>query len=151
MRRSLAVTVLALMALCATALAAGYGTGTFKGKVRGSGGRHSTNVTVKVLPGRARIKRIGLDLECGTDPDLPARVRVRGRGPYERVKEGLAGGGAVAKLKRTVEVGGDPYKVTGDVYLGIEANLVRGAVFANLRRGNSIVCTDATGTFTAHR
>ncbi len=146
------VALLASLATCAVALGAGYGTGTFKGQVKADfGDRSKTRVVVKVIPGKARVKKVVLDLNCGSDPSLPARVKVGASGPYTRVKPGPAGGGAIARLKGQTTIRGTTYKVGGDVHLGLRSDRVFGNVSGYLKRGGSFVCTDDSGIFTAKR
>ena len=85
------------------ASAAGWGHGTFTGKVRGQfGPRKGTKIVLSAKGRKVRIKSLELDLECADDKygsGLPRHWRPTIHSTSVRVREGAAGGGAILTFK----------------------------------------------------
>lgn len=154
MKRLLLPTLALSLLLVAAAVAAGWGTGTFRGQVKPmfGHGRGKTPVTVKVLAGKARVKHAGLSFNCtGVEGFPDRRFKTSAESAYANIEPGPAGGGAITQLEGTVTVGGDTYKIDGEAFLGLREDRVLGTLSAYLERGGRVICEDGGGTFTARR
>ena len=147
MKRVLFLVLAILLLTVAAAGAAFYGKGTFTGQVDSLGTSQKGSVVVKVLQGKARIKKIGLSVNCTGVDGLPDRLRMPASSKYARVEEGPAGGGARVKIAGTRQVKGEPFDIVGKVLLGLRADEVLGSVDAHLRGDTS--CGDTYADFTA--
>ena len=146
--------VIAALALCGgTAVAAGYGTGTFHGTVTSSLGkpRPHTKVTVKVRPGKARIARLGVVWHCTGEDGLPERFTTRVSSAFEKVSRGAAGGGLRVVMHPEVTRGGVTYRTEVEVFAGLRATTVTGTADGTLFGADgSVLCSDYA-RFTARR
>jgi hypothetical protein len=137
-----------------SASAAGWGKGTFSGKVRGQfGPRPKTNVVLSARGRKVRIVKLGLVLDCsdGNQFGLPAHWRTLVAGKSVRVREGAAGGGAILRFKVTKRYRGKPVPVRVEAFLGLRSNYIQGTIDAEVSRGwNPQDCSDS-GIFTARR
>lgn len=148
MKRAL-LPLLVLLVAAPAAVAAFYGKGTFTGQVDTLGTGQKGAVVVKVVQGKARIKKIVLSVNCTGVDGLPDRLPMPASSKYGKVEEGPAGGGARVRIEGTRQYKGRTFDVVGKVFLGLRADEVLGTVDGHLRGDTG--CGDTYADFTARR
>jgi len=133
------------------ASAAGWGHGTFTGKVKGQfGPRKATKIVLSAKGRKVRIKSLKLDLDCTDDKyGLPRHWRPTIHSTSERVKEGAAGGGAILKFKVTEKYRDQRVPIRVEVFLGLRDTKIDGTLDADVY-GSLPICSDS-GIFTARK
>ncbi len=133
------------------ASAAGWGKGTFEGRVKGAFGPRPASKVVLVAKGsKVRVKNIGLQLRCSDDKyGLPSRFTPTVHSPNVRVERGSAGGGAILKFRVQETYRGKRVPIRVEIFLGLRDRKIEGTLDADVS-GSLPICSDS-GIFTARK
>lgn len=137
-----------------SASAAGWGRGTFTGKVLGQfRPQPLTSVAIAARGDKVRIVKLGIAFDCSDNNQfgLPLHWKTLVYSKAVRVKEGPAGGGAIIHFRVVKNYRGKKVPVRGDIFLGLRDTYIRGTVDSEVARGwNPQDCSDS-GIFIARR
>jgi len=133
------------------ASAAGWGRGTFSGKLKGAfGPRPASKVVLSAKGRKVRIVSAGLQLRCTDEKyDLPSRWTPTIHSESVRVHEGAAGGGAILKFKVKERYRDQVVPIRVEVFLGLRDAKIDGTLDADVS-GSLPICSDSA-KFTARK